>query len=161
MRRIDRQITDPDRIEHILAAAKILHLGLNDGERPYVVPLHYGYAMVNSMPVFYTHSASEGHKLDLIAGDGRVFVELECDVQLLSGGDAACRYGSAYASLMGPGTAEIVTEPAEKCLALRLLMENQTGRIFDITEKMADAVTVIRIRLDSYTAKGRETRTAP
>ena len=43
MRRKDREITDPEQIRAILGRARVLHLGLYDGEYPYVVPMHYGF----------------------------------------------------------------------------------------------------------------------
>ncbi len=42
MRRKDREITDIETIRSILDKAKVLHLAMIDGDRPYVVPLHYG-----------------------------------------------------------------------------------------------------------------------
>ena len=41
MRRKDREITESNDILKIVDEAKILHLGLFDGDYPYVVPLHY------------------------------------------------------------------------------------------------------------------------
>ena len=45
MRRKDREITDIDKIEAMIASARYMHLGMFDGEFPYIVPLHYGYQM--------------------------------------------------------------------------------------------------------------------
>lgn len=41
--RCERQIFDIDKILEILDKSKILHLGLVDGDEPYVVPMNYGY----------------------------------------------------------------------------------------------------------------------
>ena len=62
MRRKDREITDPGEIRAIVERAKVLHLGLNGEERPYVVPLHYGVEWEEGLPVFYVHGAKEGRK---------------------------------------------------------------------------------------------------
>ena len=155
MRRKDREITDLNEIIQIIDKAKFLHLGLFDGEYPYIVPLHYGYELVDDKLVFYTHGAREGHKLDLIKSNPKVCVELECDVELVSGGDNPCKYGSAYASVIGRGLAEIVTDENEKIKGLTLLMKNQTGRDFTFDSHMAAAVEVIRITVAEYTAKSR------
>lgn len=42
MTRRERQVTDPEKILDILAKSKVAHLGLCDGEQPYVVPMNYG-----------------------------------------------------------------------------------------------------------------------
>ena len=71
MRRKDREITDAEEIRRILSRARVLHLGLNDDEGPYVVPMHYGFLFENGKLTLYTHCAREGHKLSLIRrGDG-------------------------------------------------------------------------------------------
>ena len=63
MRRKDREITDIDKIETIIASARYMHLGMFDGEFPYIVPLHYGYQMEKGKLTFYVHCAKKGHKL--------------------------------------------------------------------------------------------------
>ena len=139
MRRKDREITDTAGILRIVGSAKYLHLGLSDGDCPYIVPLHYGYEFEDGQLVFFLHSAKEGHKLDLIRANPNVCVELECGVEPVSGGDVPCRYGAAFASVIGRGRAEIVTDAQEKIRGLSLLMKHQTGREFEISAEMASA----------------------
>ena len=155
MRRKDREVTDIQEILHIVDEAKILHLGLMDEGYPYIVPMHYGYEFADGTFVFYLHSAKEGHKLDLIQKDAHVCVELETNVELVSGGEVPCMYGAAFASVIGKGTAEFVEEEQEKIKALELLMKNQTGRAFEITGKIAESVAVIRVVVREFTAKRR------
>ena len=156
MRRTDREITDPAEILRIIGQAKVLHLGLNDGGYPYIVPLHFGYEYADGKPVFYVHCAKEGHKLDLIRQDPCVCAETECEPELISGGDDPCAYGAYYASFIGKGFAEIVTDSAEKRKGLALLMQHQTGRDFAFSEERVSAVAVVKITLTEFTAKARK-----
>ena len=160
MRRKDREITDAGEIRAILARARVLHLGLNDDGRPYVVPLHYGFTFENGKLTLYAHCAREGHKLDLIRRDGRAFVEIDTDEALLPG-ETVCSWGACYASVMARGRAAIVEDEEEKCRALALLMKTQTGEEHLITPQMAAAVTVLRIDAEEYTAKARKKPQAP
>ena len=155
MRRKDREITDIQQILNIISKAKILRLGLFDGEYPYVVPLHYGYEYADSRLVFYMHSAKEGHKLELIANNPHVCVELDCGVELISGGEVPCIYGSTFASVIGRGVAEIVNDENEKIKGLSVLMKTQTGRDFEINSQMAATVAVIKVTLTEFTAKAK------
>ena len=154
MRRKDREITDPEQIRAILGRARVLHLGLYDGEYPYVVPMHYGFTFEDGKLTLYTHCAKEGRKLELLRRDARVFVEIDTDEALVPGA-AACSWGACYASVMGRGRAAIVDDEDEKCRALALLMKTQTGKEFSFTPAMAAAVTVLRIDVEAYTAKAR------
>jgi len=156
MRRKDREITSPEAILAIIEKAKHLHLGLFDEGYPYVVPLHFGFEYTNGNLVFYVHSAKEGHKLDLIRNNPNVCVELESDVLPVSGGDIPCKYGALYGSVIGRGKAEILADDKEKTKGLELLMENQTGRSFNIDSGMTGSVEVIRITVSDFTSKARQ-----
>ena len=157
MRRKDREVTDIQEILQIVSKAKILHLGLIDGEYPYIVPLHYGFSYEEDKHelIFYMHGAKEGHKLDLIQENSNACIELEYNVELISGGENPCKYGSSYASVIGKGSVEIVKDDREKIKGLKLLMKNQTGRDFDIDERMSSSVAVIKVRIREFTAKAR------
>jgi nitroimidazol reductase NimA-like FMN-containing flavoprotein (pyridoxamine 5'-phosphate oxidase superfamily) len=154
MRRKDREVTDRGEIREILSRARVLRLGLYDGEYPYVVPMHYGFLFEDGELRFYTHCAREGRKLELLRRDGRVFVELDTDEALIPG-EKPCAWGARYASVMGRGRASIVEDEEEKRRALALLMKTQTGRELSFTPQMAAAVTVLRIDVETYTAKAR------
>ena len=155
MRRTDRAVTDNRQIQSIIEQAKVVHIGMIDNDRPYVVPMQYGFVFADGQLTLYVHCAKEGRKLDIIKKNPRVFIELETNVAIVSGGDIPCKYGSEYASVMGDGTAVIVEDVAEKIFGLQLMMKTQSGRDFKITEQMAASVTVLRIDVPCVTAKSR------
>lgn len=155
MRRKDREITRIENILSIVDRTKVLRLGLFDDNFPYIVPLHFGYEYAEGKLIFYMHSAKEGHKLDLIRRNQNVCIELDCDTELISGGDIPCSYSSSFASLIGRGLAEIVDDEQEKVRGLYLLMKNQTGREFEITTQMASAVAVIKVVVCDFSAKSK------
>ncbi len=150
----EREVTDMQEIISILDKAKVLHLGLVDGDEPYVVPMNYGYTMENGKMIVYLHGALKGRKLDVIRVNPKVFFEMDCDIVPFEG-KTACNYGITYASVMGRGKAVIVEDTEEKIKGLQVLMKTQTGRDFEITDKMAGIVAVIRIDVSDFTAKKR------
>lgn len=152
--RREREVTDPAQILDILNKAKIVHIGLVDGDEPYVVPMNYGFTMEEGKLTLYLHGAKKGRKLDVIRANPKVFFSLECDVQPFEG-DVACRYGTAYASVMGSGTAHILEDSTSKQEGLSIIMKTQTGQDFTFDEKMSSIVSVIRIDIADYTAKCR------
>jgi len=155
MTRRELEITDRAEIIDILDRCSILHLGLVDGDEPYVVPMNYGYTMdEDGKLVFYLHGATQGRKLDLMRKNPKVFLEMECDITPFEG-DVACRYGTAYKSLMARGTAVLLEDPQEKMEGLSLFMKTQTGKDFEFNEKLVKVVSVIRIDVTEYTAKRR------
>ncbi len=81
---------------------------------------------------------------------------METNIELDHAADVPCQYGSFYSSVIGQGKAKIVDEVEEKEHGLKLLMINQTGRVFEFTEQMVNAVTVIKVEIADYTAKARK-----
>jgi len=155
MTRRELEITDRAEIRDILDKCGYLHLGLCDGDEPYVVPMNYGYTMdENGKLDFYLHGAVWGRKLDIMRRNPKIFAEMECDIQPFEG-DVACRYGLSYRSLMARGTAVFVEDPEEKMRALSILMKTQTGGDFTFTEKLVKVVAIIRLDITEYTAKHR------
>jgi nitroimidazol reductase NimA-like FMN-containing flavoprotein (pyridoxamine 5'-phosphate oxidase superfamily) len=152
--RREREVTDPVRIREILDKSMVVHVAMVDGDEPYVVPMNYGYTMENGKLTVYLHGALWGRKLDIIRVNPKVFFSLECDVVPFPG-DIACRYGTTYASVMGRGIAEILTDVEEKKKGLSVLMKTQTGKDFTFDDKMVSIVSVIKIDVAEYTAKER------
>ncbi len=154
MTRRERQITDINEIIKILDKSKVLHLGMVDGDEPYVVPMNYGYKLENGKLTIYLHGAKRGRKIDVIRANPKVFVEMECNIEPFEG-EVACKYGITYASVMGKGVAVLVDDVEEKKEALSLLMKTQTGKDFVFEEKMTTFVSIIRIDVEEFTAKHR------
>ena len=150
----EREVTDPAQIRYILDTAKVLHLGMVDGDEPYVIPMNYGYTMEDGNLTIYLHAATKGRKLDVLRVNPKVFFSLECDIVPFEG-ERPCQYGTTYSSVMGRGVAEIVEDVEEKCQAMTVLMRTQTGKEFTFTDKLVSIVSVIRIRVSSFTAKQR------
>ena len=143
-----------DEIVKILDNSKVVHIGMIDGDEPYVVPMNYGYTLEDGKLTLWLHCAKRGRKLDALKANNKVFFEMECGLQPFDG-DIACRYGISYSSIMGRGTAEIIEDVEVKKAALTQLMKTQTGMDFDFEDKMASIVSIIRIDTIEFTAKHR------
>ncbi len=152
--RRERLVTDIDKVLDILNKSKVIHLGLVDGDEPYVVPMNYGYTYENEKLTIWLHGATTGRKLDVIRKNPKVFFEMECDLIPFEG-DVACKYGISYSSLMGKGLATIVEDSAEKQRALSILMKTQVDMDFEFNEKLASVVGIIKIEVSEFTAKNR------
>lgn len=154
MTRRERQVTDINEILKILDNSKVLHLGLVDGDEPYVVPMNYGYTYENEKLTIWLHCARQGRKLDVMRINPKVFFEMEYGITPFEG-EVACKYGITYSSLMGRGVATIIEDVETKKIALSALMKAQTGRDFSFEDKMAEVVGVVKIDVIEFTAKHR------
>ena len=154
MTRRERQVTDINEIIKILDNSKVLHLGLVDGDEPYVVPMNYGYTYENEKLTIWLHCARQGRKLDIMKVNPKVFFEMEYGITPFEG-EVACKYGITYSSIMGRGVATIIEDVETKKIALSSLMKTQTGKDFEFEDRMAEVVGVVKIDVLEFTAKNR------
>ena len=83
MTRRERQVTDPEKILEILQRSKVVHLGLCDGNQPYVVPMNYGYEMEEGRLTLYLHGPAaagilyHGVRPAALHGEGGLHVWVE------------------------------------------------------------------------------------
>ncbi len=152
--RREREVTELGEIVGILDRAKIVHVGMVDDGKPYVVPMNYGYTMIDGKLSLYLHGATVGRKLDILRVNPEVFVEIDTDIVAFEG-ESACQHGICYSSVMGEGKAAIIEDVDGKIDGLKKLMKTQTGKDFEFNDKMVGGVTVIRIDVEEYTAKKR------
>ncbi|MFA5904308.1 MAG: pyridoxamine 5'-phosphate oxidase family protein, partial [Desulfobacula sp.] len=109
MRRKEREIRNTEDIEQILKDSRILRLAMVDGDRPYMVPMNFGYRN----RVLYLHSAPEGTKIDLIKKNPNVCFEVDEIIQFRKA-RLACDWGVAYKSVIGSGKAVLFYNQEEK-----------------------------------------------
>ena len=156
MRVAKKEILDRDELHRILDEAMVMHLGMLDGDRPYVVPLNFA----REGDGLWSHAAKVGHKLDCLRATPTVCVEVDHFIRLRTGRIACDDWSSSYESVIGFGAAEIVEDVAEKMRGLRALMRKYSGREdWEFSRTSVSVTAVVRIRLDSLTGKrspGRE-----
>ena len=154
MRRKDREVTDPQRIEEIISACHCCRLGFCDGGKPYIVPLNFGFfRREDGGYTFYFHSAREGRKLDLIRQTGWAGFELDTGYQLHIA-PTACGCSAGYQSVMGTGTVRFLTDEEERRHALLQLMRQLTGTdAWDFSDTALSQVCVLSLHVTSLTCK--------
>ena len=155
MRRKDREVSDPASQREILERCKVLSLAMVDGDRPYVVPLSFGYEWKESL-VLYCHCAMRGRKRDILERHPFVCFSMYCDDHLIEG-PKACDYGTSYASLIGEGTVRFLEDEAEKRTGLIALMRQHTGsEAFSFDRGDLAHVTVFAVEVSALSGKQRK-----
>jgi len=149
MRRNDKEIKDQQLIEKILKKSKVCRIALIDEDRPYIIPMNYGY----KDRCIYLHSASEGRKIEILKKNNQVCFELEYETELLKA-EQPCQYGMKYYSIIGWGKAKFVTDYQEKIKSLDIIMQQHDPNIeFKYDENQVNLSTIILIEMNELTGK--------
>ena len=160
MRRKDREITDIIDIEEILLRCKTCHVAMVDGDAPYVVPLSYGYKLLDGCTLeLYFHSALEGRKLDVLKRNSKVCFELSYEGEPVHA-ETPCDSGYFFASVIGFGEAVFLEDVDEKCNALSVMVKHQMGKDVTFANAQAKNVCVFKIVSTDYTGKKKPRPTA-
>ena len=149
MRRKQQEITDKDIIRKIMADAEVLRLGMCKDNKPYVVPLSFGF----DGEYVYFHTGKSGMKVDYLKSNPNVCFEVESKSELVKHETDACKFNVSYRSVIGFGEALEITGNAEKRKALNIMMEHYTGKEWDIPLPMLLMVGVWRIKVTSLYGK--------
>ena len=153
MRRKDREVTDPQRIEEIMQACHTCRIGLVDDGQAYIVPLNFAFVRENGVPCLYFHSAREGRKIDLIRATGKAGFEMDTNGALVSG-ERACDFSYGYQSVIGSGRIALVEEEAAKAQALTHIMAHYTGRAdWTFEPQQLRAVAILRLEVTEMACK--------
>lgn len=148
MRRKDREMSQEWGVSEVIRRSQVCRLALVDGNRPYLVPLCFGYQEGH----IYVHSAREGRKLDLIRKNNCVCFEFESEVALVENQNP-CDWSMRYRCVIGYGKAEFVEESEEKRKALEVIMGQYSRDAFTFPPAALDRTVVLRIAIESISAK--------
>lgn len=149
MRRKDKNIADRDIIISIINEAQICRIGLVDNNKPYVVPMNFGY--YNNC--IYLHSSKEGRKIELLNKNNNVCFEVEGKAELITG-ELACNFSMSYQSVIGFGEAHFVDNLQDKIIALNIIMSKYSDKTdFQYSEEAINRICIIRIDIKELTGK--------
>lgn len=148
MRRKEKQVENLEEISAIIAKASICYLAMSVENKPYVVPLCFGY----KDNILYFHSANEGKKLNMIQKNPNVSFTLVSDPNVIEA-EKACNWSMSYKSIIGHGKAVQVEEMEEKIEALNIIMNQYATRSWEYPEKMLAKTCVVKVLVEEITGK--------
>lgn len=153
MRRKDREISK-DEIFEIINKCMVLRIAMISGDKPYIVPMNFGYSYEGDVLELFFHSAFEGKKIDALKNNPYVCFEMDCGHDLITG-ENACKYSYRYESVIGEGVVTFLDDMDLKKEALNHLMRHQTGKSFEFDDKAANSVLVFKITVSEISGKAR------
>jgi len=148
LRRKEKEINSREEIESVIQKAPVCRLGMADENRPYIVPLSFGY---RDGSLFF-HSAKEGKKLDILRKNNKVCFEIDTEHEIVES-EKACKWGMKYKSVIGFGNAHFIEDMESKKRALNIIMRHYSGRSFEFDEQEANRVVIFKVEIESMTGK--------
>ena len=149
MKRKEKEITDITQIEQIISKATVCRLAMSDNNKPYVVPISFGY----ENNTLYFHSAHEGKKIDILKKNSQVCFELDIYEEFVPG-EIACKGTMKFKSVIGYGKASIINADQQKRQALDFIMKQYSDADeFQYSDKSVADCLIIKVDIESMTGK--------
>ncbi len=148
MRRQDKEISDESIIQAIIEESRVCRLGMVDGNKPYIVPLCFGY----SDNVLYFHGSLKGKKIDLLHENPNVCFEFDLLTETIES-DIACDWSMKYRSIVGFGKATFIKDLDEKHKAISTIIGRYSDRPLQLPEGRLKGTVVIKVEIESLTGK--------
>jgi uncharacterized protein len=148
MRRRQREITDRAEIDAIIRSTRVMRIALVDGDRPFLVPVFYGYDGQS----LYFHSATKGSKIEILERNRNICFEIGIDHGVIED-ENPCDFEAKHRTVIGHGKATFVSEEAEKIRALNCIVAGFTDRHFEYPKINLDRTLVIRIDVEVFKGK--------
>ncbi|WP_028580222.1 pyridoxamine 5'-phosphate oxidase family protein [Desulfogranum japonicum] len=149
MRRQEKEIHDTNILSKIIRQCDVLRLGLSANDRPYIVPLSFGY----DGQALYFHTATAGLKIDMLTANNTVCFEFESNVRIISNDTKPCNWSFSFQSVIGWGVAREQTSEPEKRHGLSCIMAQYSDDKWDFTHIPLQSVRVWKIHIEKMTGK--------
>ena len=151
MRRKEREVTEFSEIVEILSRCMTIRIGMKGDEYPYVVPISFGYEVIDGKINIYAHGAPAGRKNEYLAKDSLVCVEADIfhKIEPTERGIT-----TRYESIIGFGRYESLETAEDKKKGLRVLLERYGYFDYPLDRcRGLEMANVFRIIIDTITAK--------
>jgi uncharacterized protein len=141
-----RDINDMKEIEDIILRSTVCHVGMIDGNAPYVLAFNFGY----EDRTIWLHCAPYGRKIEILKKNPRVYMTFNVDNELFSRHEKmACSWRMRYRSVHASGSAIIIeNNEEEKLKGLRIFMKHYSPMDFEFSAPSVNAITIIKIPVD-------------
>jgi nitroimidazol reductase NimA-like FMN-containing flavoprotein (pyridoxamine 5'-phosphate oxidase superfamily) len=148
VRKKEKQMTAMKDIEAVIDRAPVCRLAMAADDRPYVVPLCFGYRD----GVLYFHTGLKGKKIDILKKNDRVCFEIDVDTAVLPDAQA-CKWSMRYRSVIGFGRARFIEDEEGKHRALDIIMAHYSGGSYAYPSARLAKTAVIRVVVEKMTGK--------
>jgi nitroimidazol reductase NimA-like FMN-containing flavoprotein (pyridoxamine 5'-phosphate oxidase superfamily) len=139
---------EKEAIEAIIQNATVCRLAMCDGNRPYIVPMCFGY---RDGTLFF-HGALKSRKYDLLQQDPVVCFEFDILAEPLPAADP-CDWDMRYQSVVGFGRAFMIEDRDAKRQALETIAAKYAPPPYRFTDRKIDSTGVFKVVIESMTGK--------
>jgi nitroimidazol reductase NimA-like FMN-containing flavoprotein (pyridoxamine 5'-phosphate oxidase superfamily) len=139
---------EKEAIEEIIRSATVCRLAMRDGERPYIIPMCFGYRD----GILFFHGSLKSRKYGLLRQHPVVCFEFDRLVAPLPADDP-CDWEMRYQSVVGFGRAAMLEEREAKRHALTIIAAQYAPPPHRFPDRKIDATGVFQVVIESMTGK--------
>ncbi|WP_455646199.1 pyridoxamine 5'-phosphate oxidase family protein [Methanosphaera sp.] len=152
MRRKNLEITDVNEMGKILDKTNTIHLGLNNNEYPLILPLSFGYEIIDEKIVIYFHGGLKGIRYELLKKDNHVCVQTEVFSEYKETITSATTH---FDSIIGFGQAIELIDDEERIHGMKLIIKHCGFEGMEIDKKLFEKTSMFKVVLKEVQCKSK------
>ncbi len=149
MRKDEKKINSREEIDQIIKSTEVCRIAYAENNIPYITPVSFGY----DGKYIYVHTATKGRKIDFLKKNDYVCFEFEADVKTITDPEIACKWTTAFKSVIGYGNMKDLETFDEKDHAINQIMLHYSGKTWNFEEKMLGNVKLWKIEILEISGK--------
>ena len=149
MRRDDKKIVSRTEIDKIIKKSDVCRIAFANDNLPYIIPVSFGYDGTS----FFIHTARKGRKIEFIEKNNIVCFEFDIEVKTIEDATIACKWSTAYKSVIGYGKIVELKEYKEQENAINQIMQHYSGNKWEFNENMLKSVKLWKIEIEEISGK--------
>lgn len=152
MLRRELEVKGKENIEKILKKCCTCRIAMIADEKPYILPMVYGYDWNDEDLYLYFHCGLKGRKNAALKQNPVICFEMDIEGGLIGEGGPAHKHSRAFSAVIGEGTIEFAKNSAQKRIGFDYIMKHQTGKAdWDYNESYLATTEVFRIHVTKIT----------
>ena len=154
MKRKDKVFSDDNRIIEIIKKCEAVTIAFPDKENsPYILPMNFGFEIINNKKILYFHSHLKGIKNTYIEKEPTVSFSMYTNTNLTLHDSVACKSTMKFQCVRGIGKALVVSEK-EKLEAFKSIMQQYAkDKEYMINNAMINSVFLWKIEITEWQGK--------
>ena len=155
MRKKDKEIIEREFLDSIIHNSEICHLACCLDDKPYVIPISFGY----DGKTIYFHTARDGKKNEIFLKNPQVCLGFETNIKLISDRENACKWSFDFQSVIAAGEIKEIADQDLKNYGLNQIMFHYSEQNWTLPEQRVRNINVWQVTIDTITGKQSPAKT--
>ena len=140
-----QEITDINEIDSVLKEAQMCRIALQNGDKPYITPMLFGYCLSGGLPEFYFRCKEKSEIIEVIKKNNRAAFEIDRLYEVVPNEENPALFEAVYECVGGSGVIEFITGIDKITGFSHIFKKYNKGGECNISEQLLNSFAVLKL----------------